>query len=566
MSLRVASFAVAMSFLTACSGSLQTLPDLTRTQQLNHALPGASYALPKLEYDLEVRQYLQSCPGAIAADGKATRLSFAVEVKAEPQYQQGERYLVDFSKLGGIARTGKFDIEWHPNGTLKSLGATADDKTGEILVDLTKAALSVWSMKMPVSRSSSMAGDGGKNLLANAVQRVKHIACSSAAKADVALLTARIDDLEGIKGKADKIVKYTERAISRATLRLLTKRDREQLSARFEALEILEAQSRTLSSEIETIKGRLGSINKVNWSGSYRAAHDEQEVDLALSLADVAKLQRLLVESVDTPPTSLLFDVAVQEAPACYGAGANVSTCLKELTDIDSGLATDAPIQRRCAVPDEGEPNKPSSADCITITGKTYKAVVDAGDRRPDRGVFVRDPVIGRLLICRATRSKCDIAGDKAGLEPSFMPQFGQLRFIPFVVRPFEGRSLSLQLSEDGRVTKLSYSTDKAMLATMAKAAADITGQVDAAIDKRETKRRSDQAYFRAQAIEKEQGAIDAINRQLTMKEAIAKRDNPLAPMTAETVQLQTESALIVARRTKLEAEAALQALTTPSS
>ena len=100
----------------------------------------------------------------------------------------------------------------------------------------------------------------------------------------------------------------------------------------------------------------------------------------------------------------------------------------------------------------------------------------------------------------------------------------------------------------------------------MAKAAADVAGQVDAALDKRETKRRTDLAYSRAQAIQTEQDEIDAINRQLTMKEAIAKRDSPLAPITAETAQLQTESALTIARRTKLEAEAALQALATPGS
>ena len=65
--------------------------------------------------------------------------------------------------------------------------------------------------------------------------------------------------------------------------------------------------------------------------------------------------------------------------------------------------------------------------------------------------------------------------------------------------------------------------------------------------------------------VEGAQDEIDRVNRELAMKEAQAELNDPLAATKAETVQLQTEKALIEARKAKIEAEAALLKLETPS-
>jgi len=525
--------------LSACVGALHTTPDSVRTAALDQALEGATYSLPRLEYDVTVVRYLSSCPGK-DDEGKPTQLDFSLEAKAAATYQRGETYRVDFSKIGGIARTGKFSIETHENGTLKAIGASAEDQTGQIIQDLTKTALSVWSAAGAVPAAgrepASIAGEP------------QFVDCKADTRAKLAELNTIASRLETNGKKAEEIKKLTEAMASRASLKLLTLADRQKLSAKFAELDQLDADIRADGKLLAKNKKALGVESKTSWKGDYAQAYNAQALPLSVPGEDLVRMANLFELKPIEPSAPQPKEPLPKQ---CFGEEAALDTCVTAMTATSSAFATDQPVMRTCA---EG------SDACFSEPGPK-DAVYQSRDAFSDPGIFVRDPVIARLLLCFARTSPvCTMDNDKAGLEPQFTPQLGQLRFIPFKVRAFEGRSFALQMSKEGRLTKLEYSTDKAMLAGIAASAANISGQVEAALDKREERRRKDEEYAHKMSVQKEQDEIDALNRQIALKEATAKlAPDPLEAVKLETAELQAMKALAEAKSARIEAEQKLE-------
>lgn len=67
----------------------------------------------------------------------------SVSAIATPTYLAGEAYSVDYERLSSWLRTANSEIKHYPNGTLKSIGAGAEDKTGEVINSVAKTALSL---------------------------------------------------------------------------------------------------------------------------------------------------------------------------------------------------------------------------------------------------------------------------------------------------------------------------------------------------------------------------------------------------------------------------------------
>ena len=555
--------AIAPIFLvmSACVGSLRTTPDSVRTEALDQAIEGATYSLPRLDYEVTVTRYLSSCPGELV-EGKPSRLDFALDAKATGSYQRGESYRVDFSKIGGIARTGKFSIENHENGTLKSIGASGEDQTGQVIQDLTKTALSVWSAGSMGEVAAVASSSPFESILPGVSAIVERparepdyeVVCTPQAKAKLAEIKAAVDALKKKTDKVEAIKKLTETMSTRASLKLLTHADRVTLSEKFAELDRLEGEIRADSKELATLKKAVGTVAKIGWKTDYSKGYSGQSIDLTVEAEDLDRLAQLF----DREPASIspLQQLSNSSPKECYGPGAAQKKCAQAMVAIKTAFATDEPVMMRCA---EG-------SRCFA-TASRADGVRKAHDRVSDPGIFVRDPVIARLLLCFARDGACTLDSDKAGLEPQFTPQLGQLRFIPFKVRPFEGRSFALQMSKEGRVTKLEYSTDKAMLATFAASAANVASQVEAALEKREERRRKDEDYRHKRSIQDEQDEIDRLNRQIALKEATTKlTPDPLEAVKTETAELQAMKALAEARAARMEAEQKLELLLHPAS
>lgn len=544
---------------SSCAGSLQTSPNIYRTDRLSGALQGATYSLPRLQYEVTVDRYLASCPDERDSDGNPTRLAFATEVNAETSYQPGESYVVDFSHLAGIARTASFGIEKYSDGTLKSIGVQGEDQTGQIIQDLTKAALSAWSAGttgagaslINYSNATSMISIDGTD--APASPSVTHIACSATALATVHALNAELAALEKLKTEADEIRRLTTAATTRASLKLLTVKDRERLSTQFEKLDQLEGDVGAITASLDKLKKVLGTQTKTIWKGDYSKSSREQKLDLNVDRDEFIRLATLLKSSSEYVPAAISKDdmKALAQAPACSGRNASVAECLKAQLELKTNFATNEPIDNYCK---DGELN-----NCLRTSAAGAPGYQDAADSVPDRGLFVRDPLVGKLLICRAFENVCNLDTDLAGLEPKYIPQLGQLRFIPFVIRPFEGRTLNIDVAEDGRVTKMVYSTDKAMLAQIAATVAGVAGQFDASAEKMEARRRVDEDYRHSQSVLKEQDSIDHLTRQIALKDAQKALNDPQSAVKAEVAVLEAQRSLAEARRARIEAEQKLE-------
>lgn len=86
---RVVVCALLTAALSGCVGTLQTAPYRERTE-LTDALPGVSYSLPKIRYEVKLKRALAECPGEVR-NGKPTALKFSVTAQATPEYLQAKR-------------------------------------------------------------------------------------------------------------------------------------------------------------------------------------------------------------------------------------------------------------------------------------------------------------------------------------------------------------------------------------------------------------------------------------------------------------------------------------------
>ena len=183
--------------------------------------------------------------------------------------------------------------------------------------------------------------------------------------------------------------------------------------------------------------------------------------------------------------------------------------------------------------------------------------VVDAwefrnGEAVPKGGVFIRQPVRARLLVCRGATCDANTSENLLVVDPkaapTFAPQLGQLRFLPFRNVAFQSNELALELAADGTIAKFEYRDKAAIAAGMAATAAAIAKQAD---DDR-TKRRDEAAKARTQGVADLQAEIDAHEKEARLIEL-------RTPKTADQLAADREIADLKARTALLDAKFARQ-------
>jgi hypothetical protein len=556
--------------LAGCSGRLETSPYKERTDKLGAALKGTPYALPKLQYQVKLTRWLMECPNEIV-DGKPTALKFKVDVSATPATVPGEAYTVDYSKLDGPMRTSNFEIKYWPNGTLKSIGAGADDKTGEVVKDVVKAALAAASAMAGVPPVPvSFVSDGTRAVSPASV------VCERAALALVQQARAESGKIESYGEDLKKIQKAIERIQSRAALKLINKQDREALLTLFDAIDTKEAQIAAATKELDRLKGLLGVTQEFVWNSDMGKSATAQLEAIGLTGKEATKLGALLTMGNVAPLTGDEKEADAKRRDlfaSCFNPKPDVDACVAEQLNLH------ASVHLMTALPDCA---KGVNGECVTPVTSTAKSYRDARDAVPDSGVFVREPVQGRLVFCRAARlmkpsagsavekgqkrefKPCTTNEDEAKLELAYFPQLGQLRYLPLRVGPFQARELALSLTTEGRIESFSYKSTKAAAAGAAASLADMATQIDAALEKRETEKRDDLTY----AMNKDTKAYEAEIARLTKENELKKLRNPtpaavdpLKPVKDETAVVQTEVELLKALylREKLKAQLAGQ-------
>jgi hypothetical protein len=431
--------------LAGCAGSLETRPNLQRTEKLSGAMRGVSYTLPKAQYKIKVARMLVECPGKLDKGGKATALRFNVEVGGVGDYVPGESYTIAYEALAGLMRTANFEIKYWPNGNLKSIGAGAEDKTSEVIRDTLKTGFAILSATagMPVLPSATSSGYSINRSLVVPANYETAIVCSEAAQAAVDARTQEVDKLDDLNTHLTDLKNKVEDITTRANLKLATLQDRRNMA-------IYAADIRTAAGEIAAAKKRQETAEKgltLNETLVWDTIADEpfqQVQDHPLSEDQKAQLRKLLEKAAVATANLPQADAPVRtKAPACYGEAGSVDSCLAQNLNLQSKLvlsghlepcadrAGGTPIEGETAATAEPEP-KPATAglECAEKVLENDSRYYAARDNVPDSGVFIREMAYGQLFFCRSSVALCNSETDLAKLPAGNFPQLGQLRYL----------------------------------------------------------------------------------------------------------------------------------------
>lgn len=145
--------------LGGCSTYLSTQPDWKVTNG-ETALTGIPYSLPMLQHEVTLTRAISGCPQPLVitndllapADGSLDKKPFTImrgqlamtmKVEAKERYVPGERYLIDYESLKAPFATSALAIAVYPSGILKSINASADDQTAQVIQAGVKFGFSV---------------------------------------------------------------------------------------------------------------------------------------------------------------------------------------------------------------------------------------------------------------------------------------------------------------------------------------------------------------------------------------------------------------------------------------
>ncbi|TMJ19463.1 MAG: hypothetical protein E6G92_06710 [Alphaproteobacteria bacterium] len=512
---------------------------------------GLSYALPMVQYHLKISRSLDSCPD----DRPPT---FATKVEASERYVAGERFEVDYQVMSSILKTTNFEMTWHESGTIRTVNARAQDQTGTVLTNLARIGLSVASAAGGVPIAPAAFNDLTASTYSNLnIHRpaegpvpIVTLRCSAAARADLAELKQKTDAVTALTPVIAGLNADVVRLSALASLEVMLPADQAELSAQVHTLMLKEQELRTLVDQIATLQARLSASDEVDWpvQPSGPGAHSATIGPDQASLRRLMTLLEIYVDGqrMDPQPADLLPMSVI-----CRGIGEPVpaSRCLSDLAALSLGI-----------VPSVSQDSHPAR----TADERLNSSVIPPSDRRWARGIFIREPIDGRLIVCAAPEvvagQECT-NGTRPVLrdEPLIAPQLGRLRLLPFRSRAFENNELKLSMRANGFVEQFSYGEESSAAAATG-TAADIAERYQVAQEARETERRSDiqyardtQTYLRNEAAASRAEQLAQLTNQRDL--LIAQRDL----LTTQTgVPDQAGIAQLAAEKARIDGEVAL--------
>jgi hypothetical protein len=502
--------------LGGCTTSLSTRPDFARTDS-HGALRGISYALPMLQYEIKASYKIVDCPRPPLGADPGGKMDLIVEATATSDYVAGERYVINYAALANKLKTTDFTIETHPgSGTLKSLNASAEDKTGDAIKSVVETAISGASMAagapVAIGQGSSALETTVDAFISGAKVTKQTLICTDDAK-NLAVASAKARErIKVLIILLDQGGKTADTIAVRATLKLgkatdgddLLKLHEDQLARAKELTELqtLLAGNDAKLSFVETVRWPQAfdtQPGKITSTALFKAWADKWlDVDTTTyDVTDPKKLKiaieqrRSTVGLVDGGVIPLLEQKLVGITPdAGCDVGEQASDCARRQLGLYASLETGHAEPEAC--PETG-PDKP----CLVSTGFTA-----ARDATPDKGIFVREPIRARLVLCDHD-SACADSVQKPIFEGSMVmaPQRGQLRFLPFSNGAFQNNALGVTLRTDGGIDKMQYSEKSAIVAGALASISASASKVDEYLKKREEERDKAVADARAEAI-----------------------------------------------------------------
>lgn len=521
-----------------------------RTQDIappaeGEALKGASYALPMVQFDLEIARSLSSCDATAAP-------VFAVKATAKESYVEGERFEIDPSALSSVFKTSSLAIEKYDDlDTLKSFNASADDRTGDILVAVARTGIAIAGATAGIPVPLDAVGESSpwKNVLESS-QSIR-LWCSAEAQKRLAAVEAETDNLERLNAQLDAVNAHVVRLKELAVFRRFDKAMMDDLYQEVQKQQQLAVAIEAAQTALADATAALSAKTELRWPTASSATPRTEDLQHDVRFSDSSRKLRKFcanfqlvawngVSGVPLDPATLAGDDAALDAHC----GAVIAVLRKS---IDVRLRFAPVTQTRWAA--DG----------------TASLAYQLPSGAPAKGLLIREPVRASLVAEYRLSGSADW---KTALkdEPLWVPQLGTLRFLKFASGPFENELLSVELRKDGRIEKQRYETKEAALARLATSATDIAERVRSDAEKREDRRRADEKYLRetaaaarAEDLARLQYQLDMLTKQKALIEA-ARDDSAERLAAAELAQINADIAMLKAQidRIKLTNELSL--------
>jgi hypothetical protein len=478
--LLVVATAASTILLAGCAGTVETTR-LNHRYEADTAVRGVSYALPMLQYDITVTHTLSGCstPGDTATDTKATSFQFDTRVDRTARYIPGERFNVDYRKLSGLFRTSTFDIEYYPNGTIKSVGAAAEDKTADAIKSAAKLAAGVIAMTSgrpdaAVSLAAHANGNKMMTLFQQDQQESDHRVydCSDEAVALLAALEVAMNDVKAARTALADANDVVEMLSRRFAFEISKDGDAEAwdkaVTDQFKAQRVLTDKLEAL----EKAKKPLSASYQITWPTD--RLPKSGELPFADKFASGGKLRDPWAKLVAIRPlvTPVLGEIDVTKGCSVI-PGNTPLTCLSSHMDLVLHFVSDWPepkVRTRAEVQEDEADHRRGPV----INDRAYVSAVETTGMTLD-GLLYREPARGGVVICLKKSATPTSCGDDPLAKPEMVnfPQAGQLRFIPFSVLPFQGKDQTIEFTADGYPSKISLKSTKAAGAEALGAGAD---------------------------------------------------------------------------------------------
>ena len=557
--------------LSACKTSLQTrIYDVPPTEKpvgsdnkvkgFNSALRGMPYALPMRQYAVNVTRRVMSCntPITLELDGKSVPLpkayvlpTLALEMKATAKSTivEGEQYLIDYEKLSSGTKTTSFDIGFH-EGTmlLKTVNASADDQTGDIIAKTLGAGLAIaGTVAAPgagaaimgglaaVKSASVMGFDGTQSkgqleilldilndsTIDNAVDCSDDVAKTLQDRAKLNTEIKRLSEgniypegVKAAKGAAVPLPDDTTLADLNDRLTALLPyigvqpvpssiSDELPVLLRWQAQVV--AAIRANKASRDTLDKDITATISKDWPeksdvrGAANFANLDKDgqkpfFDLFIMKSHLVIDQNKLAKNLSEDKSKLnnlrkafpeFIDAYVDRdgnartkltSPSltCSGLQATVETCVADLSKIRAQLQ----LATISTPPVDTENKPPPTSDQDKKRSEALKKSVEIWPDAKVDGLLIRQPVMGKLLICPgAPANGCKEIDSLNEVTAELIPQMGQLRLLPLVNGPFEKNGISVEVAKDGRLVSFSYKSERAIAAAIAASANDAASQ-----------------------------------------------------------------------------------------
>ncbi len=454
-----ASWLLAGIALGGCTTALKTSAPAEGISQ------GFSYQLPRVAYDIEVRRVLSACP-----EFAGQEVRFDVSASAAPRTMPGEVVVVNYLEADSWTKTTDFTLKNHSNGMLKSINATVNDHTADIVKEGVKAAVGVGKIAI------GLPGGGGVSTPQSYDGTETYLRCAGPAREmllglpgmKTAIKAAEAASKAASKALADlEAASKTGKPAPAKDLAELTKAAREKADA-------LEKAKKSYDDALASLTVIHRTTLDIPENGAEAVLQLRHAVDGKVkpgSLLEIYKPtttgQHFLI-----PLDSTLKPDIQAAVPENYPGGQKGGEMIeaeraRQAKEIADAAANQSPSRLDETLGQIG--NADVTMVASNLAGGSAPKGLDASascvDDPKSCGVLYRTRALGRMRICvgsgtgAANACISRVNGDPSILfsEERAIPQFGKLMSLPLVNGPFTNNVLTAEFTEDGLITEFSY-------------------------------------------------------------------------------------------------------------